>query len=184
MKIFLLGLALFFCLNTKAQSSVQRQTAVSFPDFNSHPVFVDSFQNKKMLVILLPAMQDSAMTRQILRFQARHSGKINILALVEASPGAAVADSLQNVYALLSGSGIVVSEGMTFLSTDPGKREALVNWLTTKSRNRKAEMAAAGRKYFVSEDGQLYGILGPETSLDMPMADFLVNTQIPVTRHP
>ncbi len=177
MKIILLLPIVFLSLVTYGQS------AATFMDINNQAVSTDSFQNRKLMVILLPARMDTALQGQMLRFQARHAGNIRVLGLIDSSWMERMPASANGICQPLCRSGIVVSAGLTTVPKNPARRDALLQWVTGRSRGRQQEAGSSGRKYFISESGRLYAVLGPETSLDNPAADYLVNVQVPGEKH-
>jgi hypothetical protein len=178
MRIILFSvLACLVCSISEAQSSV------SFTDMNNQTVQTDTFQNRKIMVMLLPAQPDTSLLGQLTRFASRHAGQIRVLALVDISSATPMPDSSGLIYQSLSTAGIIVSKGIPSIPQNAGRTDALLYWMTGKSRDRRGEAGAPGRKYFIGESGQLYAVLGPETSLDIPTADYLVNTQVPPAIH-
>jgi hypothetical protein len=173
MKILLFLMILFLSLYTYGQS------VANFTDINNHSIATDSFQNKKLMVILLPALTDTALQGQLLRFQARHTGEIRIIGLIDGSWMGGLTDTANAFCQRFCRSGIIVSAGLLTISKNSGQRDALLQWVTSKSQGRQWEAGAPGREYFISESGRLYAVLGPETSLDSPTADYLVKVQVP-----
>jgi hypothetical protein len=175
---------LFLLLILSLEIYSRAQSTADFTNLYNQPVSLDSFKNTKIMVVLLPAQLDSGWYNSMLRFIGRDTGQIRVLCLMDSALTFPVADSLQALYDSLSTAGVVLTSGMLTPPSDTTDRwKALLYWMTGKSLGRNMEGGATGRKYFISEDGRLYAVLGTETSLDDPVTDFVVNTQVPTRNH-
>lgn len=137
---------------------------------------LDAYAGKKLLYIVMPLNEDTAISGQITRFQNKYASKIQVIALV--GTGNDSRAGLPQNYQGLTANGIVCTQGMTMRDSSDPKSDVLA-WITGMKNGASADAAPTGSKYFISEDGTLYATLGPEISLDYAIVYSMVNMQVP-----
>ena len=169
----------FLLLTVMGGMAVRAQSPGYILDALHKPVHLDTADGRKLLVVLLPAEPDTALTGQLLRFQARHRQQVRVIGVLASGAGGAVMANLQTGYGRLPAAGITLTEGLADTDSAAGPRGGLLKYLSRKSRNRQNDRFAEGGKYFLSEKGRLFAQLGKKDSLDSRVADYIVQTKVP-----
>lgn len=139
---------------------------------------VESYTDRKLVYIVLPAEPDTALTGQIERFQQRFEGKVKVIGLV--SLEGKNEDTLARRYARLSQAGVLLSEGIKQRKEGSPQRTSVMEWVCEKRRAlQESEQKEVGSKYFISEDGRLYAVLGADMPLDHPLMSSIVYATMP-----
>jgi hypothetical protein len=171
--LYLFILVSFYAMAGRSQSPGYIQ------DMQHQAVHLDTMDGRKLLIVLLPAQPDTGMAGQLLRFQSRHAQQLRIIGVLAPGTGALVGANSSNAYSLLSAGGIILTEGLAATDSVRGPRSGLLQYLSRKNRNRQVDSNVEGSKYFLSEKGTLFGMLDRKSSLDYPVADYLVQTKVP-----
>src|SRR6185437_12773333 len=74
-------LAIFFYLFITA-AICHGQSVTGVRNVQGQFIPLDSFPSRKLLIVILPAATDTALTGQLLRFQRRHAQQVNIVGIV------------------------------------------------------------------------------------------------------
>jgi hypothetical protein len=135
---------------------------------------LDSYAGKKLLYIVLPITPDTALSNQVERFQKKFSDKVVVFGLVNLRGKAA--DTIKQQYNKLVNAGMLLSEGVKNRHAGSGQRTSVMEWVCEKRS--ASEQREIGSKYFISEDGRLYAMLGADVSLDSPLMPSIVNTTV------
>lgn len=158
--------------------AVYSQEAGQISDLASNHWSVSSMEGKKVLVVILPLYQDTAICNQLLRFKSRHADSVQLIGLVCTDSCGSSAEILTGLYSDLMASGVIISEGITEVTPDD-VRESVLLWLSGKNKfSRQTEACFIGDKYFLSKRGELYAQLGHETSLDRQIVDNIVRNSL------
>jgi hypothetical protein len=138
---------------------------------------LSGFNGKKILYIVVPEIIDTALVNQIGRFQKQFGDKVQVIAIVKpGTSGQVVRSSMSKAI----DSGMIVTAGIAARRQNSPERESVVEWISEKRRaSAESELKEAGSKYFISEDGRLYAMLGPDMSLDNPLISSIVNAVVP-----
>jgi hypothetical protein len=170
--LYFLGLLLSACV-----AEAQRVGGVR--DLRGQTIPLDSPSGKKLLIVILPTIPDTALMGQITRFGQRHARQITILGIIAHGAGPSMADSSGGGYVRLRQTGVWLTQGMAATDSASSIRQSVLRYLSAKSRNRQTDRLAEGAKYFLSEKGRLFAQLGSHASLDSPVADYLLQTKVP-----
>ena len=168
-----------FCWLLVLAISGRGQSTGGVRDVHGQPIALDSFPTRKLLIVILPSTPDTALAGQLLRFQQRHAGQVNIMGIVAPGAAPATVDSSTNGYGRLPAAGIWLTLGMGAGDSAATIRQSVLRHLSNKSRNRLVDHFAEGSKYFLSEKGRLFAQLGENGSLDSRVADYIVQTHVP-----
>jgi glutathione peroxidase-family protein len=175
--IFLLTIGVVLSYIVQAQTSIYDQPV---NDIEGNAISLTNYSGKKLLLIVLPlAEADTSVQQQLLRLQQRYdSSLLQVVGLVAMEEGY---DSMNKASIQQQYSGLLLTEGMYVRKSAGSNQAALLQWLTNKDNNQHfdEDAAEAGKKFFVSEDGRLYALLGGSTSLDARIVDKIVTTQVP-----
>ncbi|WP_160715070.1 hypothetical protein [Chitinophaga solisilvae] len=121
---------------------------------------LQQYAGKRLLYIILPAIEDTSLNNQLLRFRQQYKDTMPVIALCPA------------VSRQLEEAGVVFTAGFPRTGTkDP--RQSVLEWLTGRMPS------ITGSKYFISEDGRLYAHLGPDIPLDLPLVRGIVLAAVP-----
>ena len=173
-KTFILLLGWFVLIDSYAQ------TAGSIIDINDKAIKIDSLQGKKILLIILPVIKDTAIINQLLRFQKKYEKQVQVIGLVNTQSGGTTKEFYKNTYGDASTAGITISEGIQPVEKVTDERNSVIQWVSGRNKNRELDRFATGSKYFISEDGRMSAQLGKETSLDAPLVKSILNAKVPV----
>jgi hypothetical protein len=155
------------------------QQPATMTDLNNTSLVIDSLAGKKVLLLLLPLRQDTALTSQLLEFQARWRDSIRVIGLVCLADCQLSADSVRSWYNPLLGAGVFVTEGADS-SRDGNPRESVIRWLSGRNRTERAlDPGLSGSKFFLDKQGRLYAQPGASTSLRSSVIDNIVRTNVP-----
>jgi len=160
-------------------TSSSAQTTNSITDINNNAIGISSLQGKKILLVVLPTQKDTGVINQLLRFQKKNAERVTVVGLVTIQSGTLSKDAYKQTYGEVSQQGIIISEGLTNAGTTTDERESVMQWLTSKSNDRRQDRYTTGSKYFLSEDGRLYAQLGAAISLDDRVVQNIVNAAVP-----
>jgi hypothetical protein len=80
-------------------------------------------------------------------------------------------------YRMVMGRTITISKGMYTRKTSRGKQHSLFAWLTHADQNGHfdSDATGAGEKFFINENGELYGIVSAKGELNNKLMDRMVN---------
>ena len=156
---------------------------IAVKDVDGASVTAISNSGKKTLFIVLPSGVDTALTNQLVRFRERQGDKVQVVGILSVEDGY-TADNrvvIKKAYKQLIENGMILTEGMHTRKSAGEQQSPLLKWLTDKGSNGHFDMdvSSPGQKFFVSEQGRLYGVLGAETSLDGRIIDKICNTTVP-----
>ncbi|MBO9205409.1 MULTISPECIES: thioredoxin domain-containing protein [Niastella] len=164
-KIILLLFMLCRCVAANAQTSL-----------DGAAINLSGFAGKKLLYVVMPVNTDTALVNQIERFQKKFGDKVQVIAIVK--PGTnrlAVRSAISKVM----DSGMIVTEGIASRKENSSQRESVMEWISEKRRiSAESEQNEVGSKYFISEDGRLYVMLGADVSFDSPLMMSIVNARV------
>src|SRR5882757_4064163 len=111
--------------------AVNQVCSQSLQDIQGQPFSLDSCAGKKILVMVLPLLADTAITGQLTRFQNRNAGNVKVIGLVSNT-----ADSVRSVYQGLMDMGIIITRGIGASDTTKDTRGSLVQYLSGLSSHR------------------------------------------------
>ena len=130
------------------------------------------FQGKKMVIIILPVTKttdDSLYLDSLSALGSRHADSLQMIGVLSYEDGY-FDDSLYNLqpwFQTMLGTGFMVTSGM---STRKGSayQDALFAWLTNAAQNGHFDydVAGTGQEFFISSQGELYGVFEPSGKLD------------------
>ena len=139
------------------------------------------FQGKKILIVVLPVTKtanDSAFLKTVDSVSRNYSNQISIIGVPSVEDGYKNTDlnSLKQYYRSILSDKVTLTEGM-YTRKEPGAMQhELFSWLTHKEKNIHFDdnVTGAGQKFFISEDGELFGVSGPEGRLTRRLMDRIV----------
>jgi glutathione peroxidase len=160
-------------------TNAQGYQQLSFTTIDGENFSLSFYSGKKVLFIIAPLAQADSSFTQIQSFASRYQDTVKVIAIPSFEDGyqATNATALKAMY---SNTGIVLTEGMHTKKTSGANQSLLMKWLTDKSRNYHYDMDAQGigQKFFVSEQGSLFAVLVPQTSLQHPIVNSIVHTSV------
>jgi hypothetical protein len=171
-KLFFIFISGLFCHSTIAQSC-------TITDLNNKSTCVDSLQGRKLLIIVLPSQKDTALNNQLLKFQKAYGQKVTLIGLVSMQTGDPTKEIYKQTYDDASREGMLVTEGIPVDAKATDQRQSVLQWISSKSNDRRVNRFVTGSKYFISETGRLYAQLGNNTPLDDPLVKCIINTKVP-----
>jgi len=130
---------------------------------------MQEFQGKKILITVLPVTQtadDSAYLQRLDSVALANAGNLTVIGVPSYEDGYAdsLLPTLSPFYRSLLDTSILISQGAYTHQSSDSAQNALFNWLTHVSGNThfEEEVKGAGEMYFINEQGDLYGVIGPE----------------------
>jgi hypothetical protein len=135
----------------------------SFKNIDGQTVTLSSFQHKKLLLFIAPIERsDSLRINEIDSFQTVYGDSVQLIGIMSIEDG--YTDSLlQEIKAYYTGSNIILTEGMYTRKAAATSQHALLQWLTTRSLNKRTDddIIGTGQKFFISSNGRLQEVQGP-----------------------
>jgi glutathione peroxidase len=148
-------------------------------DIDGNTIQLSGYNDKKILFIVLPVTtQDSAVTpAQLTTLANKYAGSLVVVGVPAEEWGFTPAIKAQ-VKSLYSGqpSNFILAEGMKVKKSSGEQQSPLFQWLTDKNHNKlfDREVSGTGEKFFVDEEGRLYGVIGKNLQLSNPITDRIV----------
>ena len=132
---------------------------------------LNRYAGRKGVLAILPVTQtayDTLLLQQINAAATNHGDSVIVVGIPSYEDGYAD-DSLQNLvpyWRSLAGNSVVLCTGMNTRKASPYQNE-LFTWLTNEEENGhfNEDVHAAGDKFLINENGDLYGVLSRETNL-------------------
>lgn len=152
---------------------------ITLNSIDGNKIDLNTCRGKKILFVVLPlSATDTTLSRaELLALQTKYKQSLVIIGLVAEEAGYKKSQKagLKELYGDQNG----------FLLTEPlhvkkgPKQSPLLSWLTTKDKNQHfdQDVQGVGQKFFVNEEGQLYGVLGPHCKLSNPVIDRVLSRQ-------
>jgi len=133
---------------------------------------LSAYQGKKILIVTLP-IQQSASADTLLycldTLAAAHSTDLKVIAVPSREDGytPSIKNQLKQWYRTKLGDYIIIADGIYSRKTSGSDQHGLFRWLTTVGENEYFNMDVTGPwfKFFVKTNGELYGVLGPQTRI-------------------
>ena len=142
---------------------------------------MEDFRGKKILIVVIPVTKtanDSAFLRTIDTVSKNYAQQISVIGVPSLEDGYDTTDlsGLQTYYHSVLGNQVTLTKGMYTRKMAGGKQDELFSWLTHKEKNIHFDddVKGAGQKFFVSEQGELYGVSEPEGRLSTKLMDRMV----------
>ena len=158
-------------------------SAVTVESIYSHSVIsiegnnkpLNAYLGKKMLIITLPTVQNASnysLLHSLDSLRAANPGSLVIIGVPAYEDGytPAIKESLKTWYRSILNNNIIITEGLYTRKTSGSQQHPLFKFLTDKERNGhfNRDISGPGNKFFVWTDGELMGVLGPQTRLGSP----------------
>lgn len=142
------------------------------------------FQGKKILVVTLPVTQNAQADSLLYcldTLAAAHLQQLVIIASPSIEDGftSEQRSQLRAWYESKLSNNIVLTDGLYTRKTSGVQQHPLFSWLTNSELNENFDMDVAGpwHKFFISESGQLYGVLRPHTRISSQAVNKTLNMQ-------
>jgi len=155
---------------------------IHFSTIDNEDKSMDEFRGKKIMIVILPVTQtvdDSIFLRSIVNASENYGGKISIIGMPSFEDGYSIGDSdrVAYYYRMQMGRTITVVKGMYTKKTSGRNQHPLFAWLTHASQNDHfdSEATGVGEKFFINENGELYGIVSARRQIDNRLMDRMVN---------
>jgi glutathione peroxidase len=156
----------------------------SVPKIEGGNVTLSAYKGKKILVITLPIQQSSAVDSLLTSLDSLatvHAGALAIIAVPAIEDGytSAKENTLKQWYRSKLGNKIVLTQGLYTRRTSGAQQHPLFAWLTQQTQNTHfdIDVTGPGAKYFAKSNGELYGVLIPQTRIGSTAVNILL--QVP-----
>lgn len=133
---------------------------------------MNEFEGKRIMVIVLPVSQtenDLQLLKLLDSFSIKYSSKYTMIGIPSIEDGYSQeeAESLKTWYKSTLHNQFIITTGMYTKKASP-EQDALFRWLTNKNENIHfdEEVEGPGEKYFINEQGELYGVYSPGAVLN------------------
>lgn len=160
----------FIFLLTSAHYSLNSIYDVSINTIEGSPKQLNELQGKKIMLVILPVTHTAEDSTFLISLDSLSRAKADAVAFIAVcSYEDGFADSLKtgltNYYRALLGNQIIITDGMHTRKNQ--QQHPLFEWLTKKENNTHFDDDAGGpgQKFFINEQGELYGVYGAEVPL-------------------
>jgi glutathione peroxidase-family protein len=157
---------------------------ISITTAEGKDISLSQFQNKKILITVLPVAQTPAndsLLRSLDSLSAAAGGKLTVIGVASYDEGYGDnnAAALQQWYRSILNPAIIITKGMFTHKTAYTEQHALFKWLTDKNANThfQVDVPVPGQKFLIRKDGELFGVLGPEVQIGSRAVKRMLNTQ-------
>ena len=140
----------------------------SFTSIEGNNVSLSSYQQKTIIIATLPVTVSAENNQHLARLDSlsrAHPSTLVMIGVPSVEDGYTEqnTESLKTWYRTYLGNQFVISKGMYTHKTS-ANQHPLFKWLTDKNLNMHFDMdvEGIGDQFFISENGTLYGVLGPE----------------------
>jgi glutathione peroxidase len=148
---------------------------------NGQDKLMQDFQGKKILIVVIPVTKtanDSAFLRTIDTVSRNYAQQISVIGVPSIEDGytSNQLNQLQTYYHSFFGNRVTVTRGMYTRKESGTSQHELFSWLTRKEKNIHFDydVSGVGQKFFVSEQGELYGVSDPEGRLNSRLMDRMI----------
>jgi glutathione peroxidase len=155
---------------------------IHFTTIDGEDKALEEFRGKKIMIVILPTTQtadDLDFLRSVIKASENYGNKISVIGMPSFEDNYSEADSnkVAYYYRMAMGRTIIISKGMYTRKTSRGRQHSLFAWLTHADQNGHFDSDAAGprEKFFIDENGQLYGIVSAKGELNNNLMDRMVN---------
>jgi glutathione peroxidase len=147
---------------------------VPLKNIDGSAIDLSAHKGRKMLIMVLPGSEeDGKMTiSKLTSFASKHSSLIVIgVPATEWGYRDTSKSQLKNLYKNLPPNFLLV-EGMR-VQKEGAAQSPIFQWLTDKNKNGlyDRDVPGVGEKFFIDEQGKLYGVLGASLDLDSPIME-------------
>lgn len=171
MKIKIKGIAGLFILTAFALP-VTSIYSYSVPTIEGGTQPLSAYQGQRMLIVTLP-LQQTAFADSFLysldTLASAHSANLKVIGVPSYEDGynPSLKSQLQLWYRSKLGHSITITEGLYTRKSSGSQQHSLFKWLTDDSLNESFNMDVSGPnyKFFVRENGALYGVIEPLTKI-------------------
>ena len=172
-KIIFCGIIFAIGFYAHSQSYAQQ----SFNTINGENVLLNSYLGKKTLFFIVPLSQSDPVYPQLQAFKNRYLDTVRIVGILSYEDGyqSSNASAMQNLYSSMN---IILTEGMYTKKSSGANQSTMMKWMTSKTMNHHFDMDATGigHKFFVNENGRLFGVMPSQTPLNAPIIDKIVHS--------
>lgn len=146
-------------------------------DVNGKDIALQHYAGKKILFIVLSPKTADSLSREIRAFKKQYGNTVHVIGVLSAEDGVTEATK-PGLLRSLSINDIELT-GIQHTRKGIGQSPVL-QWLTNRKQNGHfdREVTSPGQKFFVSENGKLYAVIGPEKHLDAPIIAKIVKTTV------
>lgn len=155
---------------------------IHFTTIDGEDKLLNEFSGKKIMIVILPTTQtsdDMDFLRSVVKASENYRNKISVIGMPSFEDGYSEADSnkVAYYYRMQMGRTITVSKGMYTRKMSRDKQHSLFAWLTHANQNGHFDSDATGpgEKFFINENGELYGIVSAKAELSNALMDQMVN---------
>ena len=155
---------------------------IHFTTIDREDKSLKEFSRKKIMIVILPTTQtvgDVDFLRSVVRASENYGNKISVIGVPSFEDGYLESDSNKVAYhyRMVMGRTITVSKGMYTRKTSRGRQHSLFAWLTHADQNGHFDFDATGprEKFFIDENGVLYGIVSAKREVNNDLMDRMVN---------
>lgn len=168
----------FFAILLFSSFSIKknRSGCINIPQFTIERIEGDSINfslwaNKKILIVTLPTQQTTIATTMLGSLDSlaiSNSNDLVVIAVPSFEDGytSSGKEDLKQWYKSKLSSGVIISTGLYTRKSSGSLQHPLFKWLTNSSENEVFNQDVSGPwfKFFLNSNGELYGLLSPQTS--------------------
>lgn len=144
----------------------------SVPKIEGGNQALSAYQGKRILVVTLPITQNAAadsMLYSLDTLATANAARVKVIAVPAYEDGftAAQRAQLKTWYRSKLSTLVIITDGLYTRKTSGTQQHGLFKWLTTVTENQVFNIDVAGpnHKFFAKENGELYGVLLPQSKI-------------------
>jgi glutathione peroxidase-family protein len=160
-------------LNASAQSSIY-DTSRTITSLMGNTVTLNQFSGKKMVVLILPFSQTANNITYIKKLDSvcgLYASKITVIGVLSYESGFndSSLTTLRNWFSTVQLNNLVITQGMHTNKSSGTLQNDLFTWLTNSNLNGhfSNDVAGINDKFFLNEQGQLFGRFGPDMRMSV-----------------
>lgn len=139
----------------------------SFTSIEGNIITMSSYQQKKIIITTLPVIQNAENNLHLARLDSlsrANQPEIVMIGIPSFENGYTEqnSDTLKNWYRSILGNQFIIGRGMYTHKTSSNQHQMFA-WLTKTNLNNRfdVDVEGIGDQFYISENGTLYGVLGP-----------------------
>jgi glutathione peroxidase len=167
------------CLISLSFASLSSIYDYSFTTIEGIQTSLNSYQGKKIIILTLPISQNTENNIYLQRLDSlskAHQGNVVMIGVPSFEDGYSIegSNNLKTWYRSILDSQFLISKGLH--TRKSSSQEPLFKWLTDKDLNRHFDLdvEGAGQQFFISETGNLYGVIDPEARMSNKIFNKLI----------
>jgi glutathione peroxidase len=177
---YIFSLVLVSLLYSFSSQKAKSIYSLSIKSIDDKKISISSFRGKKMLFVVVPVTaQDSLLDLKSLKeLLSKYDTSIIAIGIpaVEFGYQKSMDREIRKLYQKMPAN-FILAGGMNVRKSSAEQQDSLFQWLTKRENNFhfEQEVINPGQKFFVDEQGSLYGVLGYHVPFSNPVMDRILS---------